>query len=271
MLGEEVARAAGVAEATPQRERIELAADARRRSRCAAAGRRDAHGRLVRAAPGRDPRDRGARGPGPGRALRRALRPAAPDRRRRSSSSGNPCGRGIPTTRSARRRPRARPTGCRRCCRSARSRENIAAPALQQRAPLGAVDMRDGAPARAARDRRALDRHARAAPGAPALGRQPAEGDDRPLARERVPDAALLRPDAGHRRRHEAPDLRAAAAARRRRRSHSPVHERAGRDPARLRPRRLPLRRRGDRRARRRRRRRGDASAGDARARGDAA
>ena len=52
------------------------------------------------------------------------------------------------------------------------------------------------------------------------------------------------------------------------RRRHSPVHERAGRDPARLRPGRLPVRRTCDCRARRRRGRRGDAAEGDARARG---
>ena len=145
--------------------------------------------------------------------------------------------------------------------------ENIAAPRFNNPRRWGPIAMRE--------ERRrvqgaidvALDRHARPAPGAPPLRRQPAEGDDRALARERLPDAALLRPDPRHRRRHQAPDLCAAAAARLRRRRRAPLHERARRDPARLRPRRLPLRRQGDRGARRRRRRRGDAAAGDARPR----
>ena len=149
--------------------------------------------------------------------------------------------------------------------------ENIAAPRFNNPLRWGPVGDPRRAAAGAGRDRRALDRHPRAAAGAPALRRQPAEGDDRPLARQRLPDAALLRPDPRHRRRHQAADLRAAAAARLGRRRRPPLHERAGRDPARLRPRRLPLRRQGDRRARRRRRRRGDAAAGDARARSEEA
>ncbi len=216
-----------------------------------APGRRDAHRRVVRAPSGRDPRDRGARGAGPGRALRRALRPAAPDRRRHprpgEAAACAPSLRRDPR----RRRPRAgRPAAG--AAAAALDRREHRRPAVQQRAPLGAGRHARGAQACAGRDRRTLDRHARPAAGAPALGRQPAEGDDRALARERVPDAALLRPDPRHRRRHEAPDLRAAAAARGGRSRRAPVHERAGRDPARLRPRRLPLRRQGDRRARRR-------------------
>ena len=87
--------------------------------------------------------------------------------------------------------------------------ENIAVPRFNSPRRWGPVDIR--AERRRVRrgDRRPLDRHAGAAPGQPALGRQPAEGHDRALARERVPDAALLRPDARDRRRHEAPDLRA--------------------------------------------------------------
>jgi len=46
------------------------------------------------------------------------------------------------------------------------------------------------------------------------FGRQPAEGDDRALARERVRDDALLRPDARDRRRDEAADLHPPATAR---------------------------------------------------------
>ncbi len=112
--------------------------------------------------------------------------------------------------------------------------ENIAVPRFKCAAPLGADRHARGAQAGAGRDRGALDRHACPAAGAPSLRRQPAEGDDRPLARKRLSDAALLRPDAWHRRRHEAADLRTAAAARRGRSSRAPVHERAGRDPARL-------------------------------------
>src|SRR4029077_7848731 len=70
-----------------------------------------------------------------------------------------------------------------------------------------------------------------------------------------------------HRRRHEAPGLRVAARARRRRRRHPLLLERAGRVPARLRPRRDDLRRPGDRRARGRVSRRGVAPVRDARSR----
>ena len=122
-------------------------------------------------------------------------------------------------------------------------RENIAAPRYNRLPRWGPINMRDERRRVRERDRRAADRHARRAPGAPPLGRQPAEGDDRALARVRLRDDALLRPDARHRRRHEAPDLRAAAAARRRRRRDPLLLERARRDPARLRPRADALRR----------------------------
>jgi ABC-type branched-subunit amino acid transport system ATPase component len=55
--------------------------------------------------------------------------------------------------------------------------------------------------------RAASDRHPRAGRGAAAFGRQPAEGDDRALARSRGADAASVRPDARDRRADEAADL----------------------------------------------------------------
>ena len=139
--------------------------------------------------------------------------------------------------------------------------------ALQHRPPLGADLGAGREPPCGQGDRRAADRHPRRAAGAPALGRQPAEGDDRALARLGVPHDALLRRDARHRRRHEAPDPHAAAEPRGRRRRHPLLLERAGRVPARLRPRADPVRRPHHGGAARPRRRRGDAPARDARAR----
>ena len=121
MLGEEVARAAGVAEATPERERIELAAGPTALEVRGLQVGETLSDVSLRAPAGRDPRDRGARGAGPGRALRRALRPAAPtggDILVQGEAAACAPSR---TTRSAPASCSSRPTGCRRCCRSARS------------------------------------------------------------------------------------------------------------------------------------------------------
>ena len=90
-------------------------------------------------------------------------------------------------------------------------RENIALPFTARIRRWGPIDL--GAERKQV-DRaieHAPDRHARRGRGAPAVGRQPAEGDDRPLGRRRRADDAVLRPDPRHRHPHEAPDLRAAA------------------------------------------------------------
>ena len=84
-------------------------------------------------------------------------------------------------------------------------RENIALPSHAAHPALGPD--RPAATERQAVDARrrdAADRRPRRRRGPPAVGRQPAEGDDRPLGRRRRPDDALLRPDARHRHRHEA-------------------------------------------------------------------
>ena len=130
--------------------------------------------------------------------------------------------------------------------------ENLAAPRYNRVARWGPINLREERRAvRKAIDDLQID--TRAAPaGAPALRRQPAEGDDRPLARLGLPHAALLRPDARDRRRHEAADLRAAARARRRGRRGPLLLERAHRVPARLRPRDHALRGPRDGRAGRR-------------------
>ena len=125
-------------------------------------------------------------------------------------------------------------------------RENIATPLYNRLPRWGPINRGRREPPRVQRDRAAVDRHARAAAGAPALRRQPAEADDRALAGRGLHHHALLRPHARHRRRHQAPDLRAAARAGRGRRGGPALHHRVPGDPARLRPhdRRLP--RRGD-------------------------
>src|SRR4029079_4429873 len=133
--------------------------------------------------------------------------------------------------------------------------------------PLGADPDARGGPARARGDRRPRHRHARRAPGATSLGRQPAEGHHRALARVGLPDDALLRPHARDRRQHQAPDLRAPPRPRRRRRGDPLLLERAHRVPARLRPRAHALRRTDHRRASGCRGRRGCAAPRDARPR----
>src|SRR5439155_5537783 len=104
-------------------------------------------------------------------------------------------------------------------------------------------------------------------PSPAAVRRQPAEGDDRSLARLRVPDAPLLRPDARDRCRHEASGLRPAAPARRRGRRRAVLLERADGIPLRLRPGCLALRRTDHGRDPRSGGRRGDAAPLDARSR----
>ena len=97
-------------------------------------------------------------------------------------------------------------------------RENIALPFTARVRQLGPDRPRHASGAQVdRRDRDAPDRHARQGRGPPAVGRQPAEGDDRPLGGGRRPDDALLRPDPRHRHPDQAPDLRAAPRPRRRR------------------------------------------------------
>ena len=141
-------------------------------------------------------------------------------------------------------------------------RENIALPFT---APLRSL----GPDRRTRRERRGstapietLQIDTRAAGRGPApVGRQPAEGDDRALGRGRRPDDALLRPDARHRHRHQAPDLRAPARPRGGGRGGPALHLGAQGDPARLRPGDRHLRRPGRGRDPRRGRRRADAPA----------
>ena len=163
--------------------------------------------------PGRGPRHRRARGPGAGRAVRRARRRST--RRRRRDPRRRPPAEGASPVRRDPRRASSScpPTACTRCCRSARCARTSPRRATT---PCGA-GARSRCATRAAACGDAIDAlqiDTRAAPpGAPALRRQPAEGDDRALARLGLQDDALLRPDARDRRRHEAPDLRAAARA----------------------------------------------------------
>ena len=215
--------------------------------------RRSRPGRLLRAPSRRDPRRGGARRPGAGRPLRRALRAAVARERRGARGRPRPEGAASVRRDPRRRRPRScrPPAGAPAAALGARE-HRVAA--LQHGAPLGPDQHARRGTARAGGGGGAADRHARGAPGAAALGRQPAEGDDRALARQRLRDDALLRSDPRDRRRDEAADLRAAAPARGRRRGDSLLLERAGRVPTRLRPRADALRRRRHRRARRERR-----------------
>ena len=157
-----------------------------------------------------------------------------------------------------RRRARARRPHARAAPAAADPREHRHA-ALQPHLALGPDQPRRRDPPRAERDRAPVDRHARPASSAPAVG-----GNQQKLTLARWLAAGfttmLLRPHAD-RRRHQAPDLRAAARARRRRCRDTALHLRAAGDPARLRPdgRRLP--RQGDRRDARRRGRRARAAA----------
>src|SRR5437660_1606766 len=67
-------------------------------------------------------------------------------------------------------------------------------------------------------------RHARDIRGPTSLRRQPAEGRHRALARRRIQDTAVLRSDARHRHRDQAPDLRAGQGARGQRLGGAAVH-----------------------------------------------
>ncbi len=104
------------------------------------------------------------------------------DRRQRRAR----CRRAIRTTRSAPASCSCPPTACTRCCRSARcartSRRRATTASL---AGARSTCATSGGASRRPIDALQID-IARAAPGAPALGRQPAEGDDRALARLRL-------------------------------------------------------------------------------------
>ena len=191
-------------------------------------GRRRPRRRLVRGARRRDPRRRGARGPGPGPAVRlpgrRAQAAERRDaRRRQAAHPGHPYDAIrsgvvlVPADRMLALLPQ-RPI-----------RENIATPLYNRLSRWGPINRGDENRRVSERDRAPVDRHARAAPGAPALRRQPAEADDRALAGGRLHHHALLRPHARDRRRHQAPDLRAAARAGRGRRGDPALHLRASR------------------------------------------
>ena len=251
MLGEAVARAAGVAEATPERERIEVPAGptalevrglqvgetltdvsfALRPGEILGIAALEAQGQdeLFDVLSGQQ-RQTGGEILVQGEAAAGAPSLRRDPRRRRARAGRPAAGAAAAALDRARTSPRRATTRARR---------------------WGPIDMRDERRrVRSAIDALSIDTRA-AAPGAPALGRQPAEGDDRALARQRVPDAALLRPDPRHRRRHEAPDLRAAAAARRRTEppcSSSRASWPRSRSSATA---SSPLRRQGDRRARR--------------------
>ena len=145
-------------------------------------------GRLVRPLPGRGARRRRARGPGPGRAVRhpRRLRRA----RTAASSLVDGTARHVPPSR--RRDPGGRRLRRRRSRRGAadaalgRARTSrcpfiAAAPALGPDRPRRrAADGRR-------RGRAPADRRARRRRGPAPVGRQPAEGHDRPLGRRRRP------------------------------------------------------------------------------------
>ena len=82
--------------------------------------------------------------------------------------------------------------------------------------------------------RHAADRRARRRRGPAPVGRQPAEGHDRPLGDRWRAHDALLRSDPRHRYPHQGPDLHPAPRAGRGRRRDPPLHVRAQGDPARV-------------------------------------
>ena len=171
--------------------------------------RDEAPGRLVRSVSRRGPGRRGARGPGAGRAVRHPRRRRPSERR---GAAGGRLARLLPPSR--RRHPgraRVRRRRPRRGAPDAALGPREHRPAvIDQSSALGS----DRPPPRGdggqRRGREAADRRARRWRGAPAVGWQPAEGDDRPLGRGRRAHDAVLRPDPRHRHRHEAADLRAA-------------------------------------------------------------
>ena len=87
-------------------------------------------------------------------------------------------------------------------------RENIALPAFGGIRNWGPIRMRAERSARRIRDRTPANRHPRWVGTAQIERRQPAEGGDRALARQRLQHSAVLRSYPRHRYRHEAPDLR---------------------------------------------------------------
>ena len=120
--------------------------------------------------------------------------------------------------------------------------ENVALAAFRAASRLGADSDRRREAAGRRRGAEAANRHAGGGRGAPPQRRQHAEGRDRALDRGRLQDAALFRPDARDRHRHQAADLRALARGRRTRRLGALVHLGIAGDPPRLRPRDRPLR-----------------------------
>ena len=131
-------------------------------------------------------------------------RPRRDPGRRPAAQGPAPLRRHPPRRRAGAGRPAARPAAA-----AARSGRTSPSPLFNRVAPLGADQRRpaSGASVAEAVDRLSIDTRA-AAPGPAAVRRQPAEGDDRPLAGRRVPGDAAVRPDPGHRRRHQAPGLR---------------------------------------------------------------
>ena len=138
-----------------------------------------------------------------------------------SSSTARHCAAAIPTTPSAAASCWCRATGCTALLPQRPIRENIAAPLYNRVRSWGSINPRRERRRGGQRRATAVDRHPRRGPGQAAVRRQPAEGHHRPLAGDRLPDAAAVRPDPGHRRRHQAADLRPRPRAGRRRRRRS--------------------------------------------------
>ena len=176
------------------------------RSRCAAARSSASPRSRARARTSSSPRSSGQRAPRRGRDPR--ARRAAPRAARR-------------TTRSGTASCSCRPTACSRCCRSGRSRENIAAPRYNRRAAgARSTCATSGAACATAIDALQIDTRAQRQVRRLSGGNQQKVTIARWLATG-LRRTALLRPDARHRRRHEAAGLRAAAPPRGRRRARS--------------------------------------------------
>ena len=115
-------------------------------------------------------------------------------------------------------------------------RENVALPLSAPDPSLGpAVDFARTRPHRRGH-RAAADRYPRAGRGSKTFGRQPAEGDHRPLDCGRGADAPVLRSDPRHRRAHKGGNLPADARSRRTREVDPLLHLGTRRGAARLRP-----------------------------------